>query len=321
MNNTELLTTIDDFITYRKCSESWNEGNYGLNMKLFKNYCLTNFPNDKYLTQEMIDTWCAKRKTESNCSHNYRIQVIYNFVMYVKSRNIANLNPPPKLKPSPKLYVPHSFSDEELKRFFYECDNIVPFGTKPVYIIRKITLPVFFRLLYSSGMRTTEARFLKVTDIDYNSGIVNIQKSKGYDQHYVVLHKSMLDVLQQYEKAISKIQPNRVYLFESIYKDHYKKDWVTDNFNKLWVKANGNNPKVTAYDLRHNYATTNINSWLDGGFEFYDKFLYLSKSMGHRSVKATQKYYSIVPELADTLIAKTESGFNAIIAGGDFNEE
>jgi len=65
--------------------------------------------------------------------------------------------------------------------------------------------------------------------------------------------------------------------------------------------------------IRHLYATTNINSWIDDGFESSDKLQYLSKSMGHRSVDATYYYYSIVPRLADTLRLQTEKGFNAIV--------
>jgi len=35
--------------------------------------------------------------------------------------------------------------------------------------------------------------------------------------------------------------------------------------------------------------------------------------MGHRSIESTRYYYAIVPRLADTLMDKTEAGFNAMI--------
>ena len=75
----------------------------------------------------------------------------------------------------------------------------------------------------------------------------------------------------------------------------------------------GRRQQPVAYDIRHHYAITNINNWTDDGFAFNDKLQYLSKSMGHRSIEATRYYYSIVPRLADTLIEKTEAGFNAIV--------
>ena len=57
--------------------------------------------------------------------------------------------------------------------------------------IKTMTYPVYFRLLYSSGLRTCEARWLKVKDVDLENDIVNIRKTKCNIEHYVVLHESM----------------------------------------------------------------------------------------------------------------------------------
>ena len=51
-----------------------------------------------------------------------------------------------------------------------------------------MSVPVFFRLLYSSGIRTNEARLLLKENVDLRRGILDIQYSKGHDQHYIVLH-------------------------------------------------------------------------------------------------------------------------------------
>ena len=56
-----------------------------------------------------------------------------------------------------------------------------------------------------------------------------------------------------------------------------------------WDKYNS--AHSTAYELRHNYAVENINSWTDEGFGFDAKLLYLSKSMGHCNVESTKYYY------------------------------
>jgi len=308
---------IEKFITYRKASGSWNEPCYGLNLKLFDHFCAVNYPTSEnqnsVLNQEMVNAWCAKRDTETNSSYDTRTRVIRLFINYLLSRGLTSVNPPPILKPEPRTYLPHPFEDDELQRFFHECDSIQPYlGRKPS-VIKKLTIPVFFRLLYSSGIRTTEARLLKKADVDLEHGILDIQESKGYDQHYVVLHDTMTSLMQRYEHTISKVLPERVYFFQSYKGSHYSKDWVADNFRTLWDKANGSESKAVAYDVRHHYAISNINSWVDDGFEFCDKLQYLSKSMGHRSIIATCYYYSIVPRLADTLKDKTEEGFNMIV--------
>ena len=303
---------IKRFINYRKASGSWNETSYGLNIKLFDHFCADNYAG-KELCQDMVDSWCEKRKTENNRSCYIRTLVIRKFIDYLQKRNlteVVSVTPP---KPEKKKYIPYAFSFDELSKFFQECDNIVPYKNRFASVLRKVTCPVFFRLLYSSGIRTTEARFLQCEDVDLTYGILNIRKSKGYDQHYVALHESMSILLRKYDMTISKIQPNRTYFFESQRKKHYSKEWVNDNFKSLWLKANGKCRKIVAYDLRHHYATTNINSWKEDTFEFSDKLHYLSKSMGHRWIQSTLYYYSIVPRLADTIQEKTEAGFNNIV--------
>ena len=65
------------------------------------------------------------------------------------------------------------------------------------------------------------------------------------------------------------------------------------NFNLLWRKANTSH--ATAYEFRHHYAVTNLNQWTGYGFEFHDKLVYLSKSMGHTTLESTKYYYSMFP--------------------------
>ena len=86
---------------------------------------------------------------------------------------------------------------------------------------------------------------------------------------------------------------------------------LTYEFHKVWDRVNVE--KAVPYDFRHHYAIQNINSWISLGFDFNDKFLYLSKSMGHTSLDSTRYYYSLVPALAAIIQEKTEEGFNEIV--------
>jgi len=304
---------IERFIEYRKASGSWNEPNYGLNIRLFDHFCADNYHADATLTQSMVDTWCTKRETETNRSHETRTRIVRTFIDYLRNRDLTVVLPPAILKPESRTYIPYAFDEVELKRFFQACDSIQPYLRRRVSVIRKLTIPVFFRLLYSTGMRTTEARLLKRGHVDFAQGVIDIQKSKGYDQHYVVMHDTMTSLMVRYDRAIAELQPSREYFFQSIKGSHHSRYWVQNNFRTLWNEANGISASPVAYDVRHHYAITNINSWTDDSFGFNDKLQYLSKSMGHRSIEATRYYYSIVPRLADTLRDKTEAGFNAIV--------
>jgi integrase len=302
---------IEQFIVYRKASGSWNAV-YESNIRYFDRFCADNFPAETDLTQQMVDTWCAKRSTEMNRSNYRRTDVIRIFVDYLRRRELTSALPPPKLKQEPRTYIPHAFQEEELQRFFQACDQIKTVPGK-ASALRKMTVPVFFRLLYSTGMRTTEARLLRRDNVDLVQGVIDVQKSKGYDQHYVAMHSTMTGLMIRYDRAINELQPSREFFFQSIRGGHYSNTWVVKNFRTLWKQLNGTAASPVAYDLRHHYATTNINQWLDDGFSFSDKLQYLSKSMGHRTILTTSEYYSLVPRLANTLREKTEAGFNAIV--------
>ncbi len=302
--------TIYDFIKYRKASNCWNHS-YELYLKTFENYCQNNFPNGKELTQEMVDSWCAKRSDEKNKSCNSRIGVIIAFLKYTNSRKITSLEIPSHLKPEKYAYVPHNFTEQELLNFFYACDHIELTRNSIMAKNQKLTIPIFFRLLYSTGMRTTEARLLKVDDIDLERGIISINKSKGYNQHYVVLNDLMKNYLIKYNFEISNLYPNRKYFFPTKNDSFHPKSWVSINFKKYWNKYNDS--YAIPYDLRHHYAITNINSWINKGVEFHDKLYYLSKSMGHVSIESTKYYYSLIPRMSDIFKTQINNSFESLV--------
>lgn len=312
---------IQLFVDYRKASGRWDDRGYGYSLKQFDHFCADTFPPNSPLNQEMVDRWCAKRDTELNSTCNRRTLPIRTFIQYLQDRNLSDVSAPKILRKEPCTHIPYAFSYGEIERFFAECDSIIPRNNGIAAAIRKLTCPVFFRLLYSSGIRTTEARLLRKRDVDLEHGILNIQKSKGCDQHYVALHQTMTDLLARYDRAIEELIPGRTYFFENAKGGHLEPSWVACNFRLLWDKANGSSRRAVAYDFRHNYAIQNINSWTDDSFEFSDKLHYLARSMGHRKTASTLYYYSIVPRLADTIKSQTETGFNEIVPEVCYEEE
>ena len=74
---------IRSFIAYREASGRWNEASYGPNLRIFDRYCRINYPESKSLTQEMVNSWCAQRDSETNNSCRSRIYVVYSFVKYL----------------------------------------------------------------------------------------------------------------------------------------------------------------------------------------------------------------------------------------------
>jgi integrase len=305
---------IRAFISYRKASERWNEVSYEANLRLFDKYCEKHYLGAAELSQNMVDSWCAQRETETNNSCRARIYPVVSFIRYLRKRGMTTVAEPNVPREEPRVYIPHAFTKDELANFFAACDSIPTMPKTREQLSRRITVPVFFRLLYSSGIRTTEARMLKRKDVNFDSGVLDIRYSKGHAQHYVVLHDSMLSLMRQYDDVIGKRYPSRTYFFPARDGNFHKAAWVQRNFNEMWSRSNSS--KAVPYELRHNYAIENINSWTDEGFGFNAKLLYLSKSMGHRVLESTKYYYSLVPGLADIIESQTNEG--AVIPEVDY---
>ena len=303
-----LSPLIQAYVSYQAASDRMSES-WECRLFQFDKHCKTNYPQATELSQEMVDTWCWKRKSEQNNSCISRTMPIIGLTNYLRKRGLTKVAEPDLPRHERTAYIPHVFTEDELNNFFRACDETPDFPKTKAHMPRLLTVPVFFRLLYSSGIRTCEARMLRLEDVDLTHGILNIRFSKGTAQHYIALHDSMLDIMRKYDAAIQKHHPGRIYFFPNRDGLPHRRHWMHENFRRAWNKYNSSH--AVAYDFRHNYAIENINSWTDAGFEFDDKLLYLSKSMGHKSVESTKYYYSLVPGLADTLQA--QSGDDVVI--------
>lgn len=299
-----LAPQIQAYASFQKASDRFGS-TWETSLFLFDNHIKTNYPKAMELTQEMVDSWCGQRGTEINNSCISRVNPIVGLVRYLRQRRITEIEEPALPRKERRTYIPHAFTKAELANFFRACDEIPDIPKTKRYASRRILVPVFFRLLYSSGIRTCEARMLRTEDVDLTNGVLNIRLSKGNAQHYVALHDSMVEILRQYDAAIRKYHPDRIWFFPTKFGSFPSRDWVQANFREAWDKYN--NTYATAYELRHHYAVVNINSWTDEGFGFDAKLLYLSKSMGHSIVESTKYYYSLVPGMADILQAHSES--------------
>ena len=76
----------------------------------------------------------------------------------------------------PARYIPHIYSDQELAALFAQTDRChycpeVPF--------RHLVMPVLFRTIYACGLRCSEARLLRVGDVDIDTGVLQIRDAKG----------------------------------------------------------------------------------------------------------------------------------------------
>src|SRR5262249_1815354 len=78
--------------------------------------------------------------------------------------------------PRPARYVPHIYTDPELAAVFAQTDRCRYCSQGP---LRPLVMPVLFRTIYACGLRASEARLLRVEDVDIDAGVLQIRDAKG----------------------------------------------------------------------------------------------------------------------------------------------
>lgn len=284
---------------------------------VFLRWCDRNYPDNPYLTREMLDVWGTRRETESDGTYGNRAAAINGFLRYINERGAGPFtlieHPYCLVSPEPTLFTP-----KQLTNFFRAVDEYMPFAcprsrrTALCGQLNAVQFPVLFRLLYSTGIRVNEARWLHREDVDLERGLIHIRRSKGYIERLVALHPSMTALLREYDGRIRSLLPDAVPFFPSDKGEYHHHVWLSKYFRMFWYKYNprpapGERP-VVAYALRHNYAVENIMGWHQDGYNADKRLVALSRSMGHVYVQSTQYYFHLVPKFAD-IMEDVEGGF------------
>ena len=232
------------------------------------------------------------------------IAVIREFSRYLINQGYEEIYviPPkrsPKLCPEP----PYFFTQEEIEQFFQVCDSI---KAHPSFKGRHLVLPTLFRLLYCCGLRCKEARMLLCTDVHLEDGYFDIIQSKGPKSRRIFISDELINYLSEYECQIKMMFPNRTYFFAHTVSKHYDSGFVTGNFRRIWKKTypdfKERFTRPRAYDFRHHFVWSNINSWAKEMKDVNAMIPYLAKYMGHQHLSSTLYYFHFVPEFFSTYI-------------------
>lgn len=132
-------------------------------------------------------------------------------------------------------------------------------------------------LIYSCGLRRSEAVNLEIKDIDSKRMQVKIRGAKGKKDRYVPLAIKTLTYLRDYYKEEKPVR----YLFEGKAKKQYSATSIYNVVKNTAVKAKIRK-RIYPHILRHSFATHNLEQGMDLRF--------IQELMGHESSKTTEIY-------------------------------
>lgn len=222
------------------------------------------------LTEQEIKTYLLYLKKEKKLAPNTYNTHIYGlrfFYCMTLRRPLFKLNLP-TTKVTYKL--PDILSSDEVQKII-----------KAVNGIKYRTL---LMVIYSAGLRVSEALNLKVSDIDSDRMTLHIRCAKGGKDRYVILSPVVYRALREYWKICpfkEFVFPSRVDVNKSLSSNQASKIFQEAKRKAGITKAGG------IHSLRHGFATHLLESGAD---------IFAIKSLlGHASIQSTVRYLDFVP--------------------------
>lgn len=310
-------TYIKDFIELKQAIgyKYFSEAGH---LKRFDTFTLDKYPSSKVLTKQIVMDWCTKKsyeKQENLCS---RASIMRQFAMYIDNLEDNAYIIPKNCFRSGERYIPHIYTDNELKEFFKETDKCTYCSKFPY---RHIIMPILFRLIYSCGLRVSEARLLKVKDVDLNTGILTINHSKKDNSRLVPMTDELTKKCQIYSKQVHLYSDVEHYYFPMIDDKPMTISNVYKNFRKFLWKANishggrGLGPRI--HDFRHTFAVHCLKKWSIEGNDLMTYLPILRVYLGHDSFEETAYYLRLTADVFPEITLKLETMYADLIPNLD----
>lgn len=274
----------------------------------------TNYPDSEMLSKDICNAWveeCSKLHPNTLLR---RVTPVRQFGKYLVGTGKPAYVIPGGIPHKQVHYDAHIFTETELKAFFASIDQCrkSPFSPYRCYVI-----PVIFRLLFTCGLRSSEARLLSVSDIDLLTGKIFIRKSKGWEARIIYVSTDMLNLLCRYDGIISQYLPGREAFFPNHKGDYYSKSTLDIWFHEFWdglpeaSVAKGNAPRV--HDLRHSYCVYRLNQWVKEKADLNALYPYLSEFIGHSNFTDTDYYLTLAEPFYPEFEARMRAVNTAIL--------
>ena len=178
-------------------------------------------------------------------------------------------------------------------------------------------MPVFFRLLYSCGMRLSEARLLKVADVDLCNGIVTITNAKLDKHRQLPVSPEMLERLKCYNQKVHQLSAQTDWFFPGYDNKPMTLGNVEKNLRKfLWQAGishggRGKGPRV--HDFRHTFAVHCLRKWVLAGKDLQALLPVLQAYLGHVSFGDTAYYLHLTADLFPNITEQVERTLGDVI--------
>jgi integrase/recombinase XerD len=263
VKNEHILSRLREDILLRGLSKNTLES-YSIHARIFLEYC--NRPVEQLDVEDIrnfLQHLLHEKKSSPGTVNSYSAAI--RFLFAVTLNRTLNYLQIPRLKKRKTL--PEVLTREEVSSFIELCQNIK----------HKAMLMV----VYSSGLRVSEAAALKIQHIDSKTMRVFVECGKGGKDRYTLLSDACLDTLREYWKMY-RPRHREGWLFLGTYDvTRITSTGIRSAFNEA-VKRTTIAKDVSIHTLRHSFATHLLE---DGA-----TLLQIKELLGHSNIQSTTIY-------------------------------
>jgi len=288
----------------------------------FSAFCAGAFPGLDTVTRASVEAWvaCARRRAVKPATVNSLIAPVRELARWLHRRGVDAYVLPAGVLEKPARYVPYIYSDRELAALFAASDRCRYCSKVP---FRHLVMPVLFRTIYACGLRCSEARLLRVEDVNIENGVLQIRDAKGGKDRQLPVSEPLRERLAGYHAKLAG-QPGWEWFFPGATLGvPLTLNNVNHNFRRfLWQAriphgGRGHGPRV--HDLRHTMAVNNLRSWFAQGENVSALLPVLQTYLGHSSIGDVAYYLHLTAESYPDITARVQQAFGDVVpllAGG-----
>lgn len=297
-------------------------------LKQFDIFCVENFPSATVLDKDIVIRWVNLRKGEHPATLEARVSPINELARFIIRKGEYAYILPKGMLPKKIKYMPYIFSDDELKRIYKAIDNTCKYCYEVP--LRHIVLPIFFRLLYCCGLRVSEARLIKLEDVNLKDGVITLIRTKFSKHRQVPLSPELLSRFNEYCLIVHPVSKSDDWFFPGLQGKPMTVGNINHNFRRFLWNAGishcgktrvGERGAPNVHSLRHTFAVNCLRNWMRQGKNLHAYLPVLQAFMGHAQFRDTAYYLHFSPDMAQDIRSGIEENIGFIIPSESSQKE
>jgi integrase len=265
------------------------------------------------ITRQLVQEWQKSRLNDRPRTLYEKYGIIKQLSSLLSRSGYESFEPRFPLSPSRlSVFTPYIFTHEQIEQLLNASSELRLSGKYMRSVL--FCVPSVIRLLYSTGLRISEALSITNKDVKWDLKYIHIRKTKNQSERIVPIHDSLHPVLLQYKSYRSKIpiqdinspdvlffiKPDGTAVYASAFYIHFRKLLKLCN---IPYKGDRQGPRV--HDLRHTFAVHALEQMLHNGMDLYNSMPVLSTFLGHKSIAATELYVRLTAEIYPELVKQS----------------